>query len=85
MSRHTYLRKEMKCRGKSGRVPGYVFDPRIAGYEPHLWPHVLDGSKCMPSNNREAICVEGAHRDASNVSIENGVWFTIERFHNVMG
>ena len=76
----TFLGKERNTCSESGRVDGYVFDPRFDGFNPYKQCiRVLDESR-MGKNNREAIRVQISSQNTDGVWCGNDKWGTIERF-----
>jgi hypothetical protein len=77
---NTFLGKERNTYSESGRVEGYVFDPRLDGFDPYKQcGHVLDGSR-MGKSNREAIDVQTSSQNMDGEWCGNKEWGTIERF-----
>ena len=63
----TFLGKECNTCSESRRVDGYVFNPRLDGFDPYKQcSRVMDGSH-MGKNNREAIRVQTSSQNTDGV------------------
>ena len=76
---NTFLVKQRNVCSDSGRVDGYVFYPRLDGFDPYKSRRVLDGT-CMSKHNREAIRVQTSYQDSDGVWLGADKWGIIERF-----